>query len=806
MWYKSPFVRLPLALLGSLAVSSPALADELADRQEDIEFDTQMMKTRGVDPKLAEWFRYAPRFLPGESTVDLIVNGNARGRATLRFDSDGKLCADKKFQSKAALVSPPGFKEDTPCFDLKTAWPQTELNLNPGEQRVELVVPPQAVAAAETGPSHWNHGGFAGMLNYSAQYMGSAGSAVGVNFMQLDTEAGFNISDWIVRSRQTFSRFNGENQLRHQNVYAQRSFIGLKKVLQTGQISLSNSMFGTGQVLGFQMFPEMALPDNRDGPGLVDGIADSQSVVEVRQSGVRVYRTTVPAGPFRLQGFSLLNTRSDLIVTVTSGDGATRQFTVPASALQLNNTAVAPGLSFGVGKLDQQGSSEAPLVGTIASGWTLFPRATLNAGLLGSAPYRAGALGLDHQLFDATQLSLQTTLTQDNRHGSRGVSLSASLSHTLIERLGVNVNVSQQTSGYREMSDALQAGDQDTTGRGHNQIGGGVSWSEKSLGSLSLSWARSTTFGGDHTDYLRGGWSKQFGRTYLGASLSRSSGSTTTDAENRAFLNLNIPFSHGRSISSYVNSSGNGRHNRAGLRYSDRSGKDYGWSLSSERDFRYQRTSSTGSVDWATPISQLSGSLSQNSDHHTTWSARATGAVVAHDQGLTLSPHRVGDTFGIAKVGDEAGVRLETPAGPTWTDRRGYAVLASLSGYRRSAIQLDTRSLEKNIDIANAWQETEAARGSVNYVNFEVVRSRRVLVDVTDVQGNPLPYRASVFDSEGNFVTVVGNQGQLFIPDAANNMQLDVQTSGRTLCSIVLSLPEKAVQGELFETAIAQCR
>ncbi|MGP2408154.1 fimbria/pilus outer membrane usher protein [Yersinia sp. 2545 StPb PI] len=804
MRYKYHFTRLQLTLLGSLAISAPLLAADPTDRQEGTEFDAQMMKTRGIDPKLAEWFRQAPRFMPGESTVELTVNGSARGKATLRFDSEGKLCANKRFQDNAGLVSLPGFNEDIPCFDLKTAWPQTELNFDPGEGRVDVVVPPQAVAGPGTESGNWSHGGFAGMLNYDAQYLDSAGSAAGVSFMQLGTEAGFNVSDWIVRSRQTFSRFNGEDQLRHQNAYAQRSFIGIKKVLQAGQISLSNSMFGTGQVLGFQMFPEMALQGNRGGAGLVEGIADNQSVVEVRQSGVLVYSTTVPAGPFRLQGFSLLNTRSDLVVTVTGGEGATRQFTVPASALLLNGTTVAPGVSFGVGKIDQKGSSEAPLVGTIANGWTLVPQATLNAGLLGSTPYRAGAIGLDSQLFDATLLSLQTTVAQDNKHGSQGVSLSASLNHSLTERIGVNVNASQKTAGYRELSDALQADDQNTTGSSRNQIGGGVNWSEKNLGSLSVAWARSTTFDGYHTDYLRGGWSKQFGQVYLGASLERSSGSRTTDAESRAFLTVNIPFDNSRSVSSYFNSSGSS--NRAGVRYSNRSSQDRGWSLSSDRDFRNQRTSSTGSADWVTPISQLNGSLSRNSDNNTTWSARATGAVVAHDHGVTLSPYRVGDTFGIAKVGEEGGVRLETPVGPAWTDRRGYAVLPSLSGYKRSAIQLDTRSLEKNIDIGNAWQETEAARGSVSYVNFDVVRSRRVLAEVRDVQGNPLPLGASVFNSEGNFVTVVGNKGQLFIPDAANNMKLDVQTSGQTLCSIVLSLPEKAVRGELFETANAQCR
>jgi outer membrane usher protein FimD/PapC len=179
---------------------------------------------------------------------------------------------------------------------------------------------------------------------------------------------------------------------------------------------------------------------------------------------------------------------------------------------------------------------------------------------------------------------------------------------------------------------------------------------------------------------------------------------------------------------------------------------------------------------------------------------------VAHDYGVTLSPYRVGDTFGVAKVGEESGVRLETASGPAWTDSRGYVVLPSLSGFRRSAVQIDTRSLARNVDINNAWQETDAARGSINYVNFDVVRTRRVLATVTDARGYPLSHGASVFDSGGKFVTVVGENGNVFIPDVSLKGIMGVQSSGKTLCTFILSLPEKAETSKLYETTTAKCR
>ena len=771
--------------------------------QDVTTFDLQALQALGVDPKMAEMFREAPRFLPGETPVVLTVNGSARGRVTARFDAQGKLCADSAFLKQAGLQLPSGFSSDA-CADLKQAWPRSELHLDPGEARVDIVVPPEAVASPGAESGNWSHGGTAGLLNYDAQYMGSAGGPSGVSFSQLGTEAGFNAGDWIFRSRQTMTRFDGQDDVQHQAAYAQRTFPGVKKVLQAGQVSLSNSMFGAGQVLGFQVFPEAALAGNRGGPGIVEGIADTQSVVEVRQSGVLVYSTTVPAGPYRLQGLNLLNVRSDLEVSVTGSNGQKRQFTVPASAFLVNGNAVAPGLSFGAGRLDQQGSNESPVMATLATGWLLSPSTAVNAGFLASSPYRAGALSLDTQPFNATQFTLQATAAQDTRHDSRGVSLTAGASYQLTERTSLALNASEQSYGFRELSDALLKDTQEEIrDRARRQFGGSVGWSVAELGSLNLSWARSTTFSGDNRDYLSAGWSRQFGRTYVGVSAEHSTGSRYSPAENRVYLSLNVPFGS-RSLSSYVSNSGGST--RGGIRYSDRSSQDRGWSLSSEKDFRTQRSSGTGSFDMVTPVSQLSGSLTHDSDNRTSWSGRASGAVVAHAGGVTLSSYRVGDTFGIARVGEEGGVRLDTPAGPAWTDGRGYAVLPSLSSFRRSAIQVDTRSLAKNVDIANAWQETEAARGSVSHVAFDVVRTRRVLAEVRDTRGNPLPHGAAIFADNGDFVTVVGDKGSVFVPDAAPGMKMTVQSSGQSLCSFTLALPEKARESGLYETAAAQCR
>ncbi|WP_394521283.1 fimbria/pilus outer membrane usher protein [Pantoea sp. SGAir0184] len=777
-----------------------ALGSISAQGAEPVEFDLASLQARGVDPRLAVHFKDAPRFMAGDNPVNLRVNGSERGRIRVHFDEQGEPCIDRAFLQQAKLVVPKSLP-DGERISLNSLWPQAELHTDPGEERLTLIVPQQALAAADDS-GDWQHGGVAGLFNYDAQYMDSAGRFAGVSYMQLDSEAGMNFSDWIVRSRQTLTRFNGENLLRHQAAYAQRTLAASQKVLQAGQINLVNSLFGSGQVLGIQLFPELSL-EKQGGAGLVEGIASSASVVEVRQSGALVFSTTVPAGPFRLEGFSLLNTRSDLQVTVTGSQGEKREFVVPAASLPLS-AASANGLSVGIGKLEQNGSAEAPWLATASRGWRLSPRNTLTAGVMGSNPWRAVAASVTSQPLDSTITRLQTTLADDAQHGNRGVALDASLSQQLSERVSLSFNASRQTSGYRELSDSLQRNQQDNRGRARDQLGAGIGWALDDFGSLSLSWARSRTFDGDSINYLNAGWTKSFDRAYLSINASRDNGGRYSTPDNRIYMTLNIPFGDAQTVSSYVNhSQRNG--SRAGTRYSNRLSQDRSWSLSSERDFHSQRNSVTGAMDMVTPVSQLGGSLSNSNDGNTSWSMRASGGVAMHKHGVTLSPYRISDTFGIAKVGDESGVRIETPGGPTWTDGRGYAVIPSLNTFRRSDVQIDTRSLKKNVDIVNALQETSAARGSVSYIAFDVVRTRRVLVDVKDKAGKPLPYGASVFNPQNLFVTAVGADGAVFIPDAGDGGRMDVQVGGETLCSFDLILPPKPTEASLYETASAQC-
>ncbi len=797
------FVRTTLTVFPALLAMSAAHAD-------DIIFDTGALKTQGLDTSLATQFQRGDAFPPGVNRVSLKVNGADRGRHPAYFDKAGRFCPDATLLRNAGLKVPAGVPErqgeegemKETCPDLTAVWPQFTVEADPGEGTLALIVPQDALDP-DADRAQWQHNGAAALLNYSAQYMGSQASATRMNYWQVQTEAGFNAGDWVVRSNQSLYRFDDTMETDYQNAYAQRTFARLKSTLQVGQVPLSGGLFGIGQVIGFQMTPEQALYAGR-GAAVVTGIADGPSVVEVRQLGIPVYHTTVPAGPFSLSGFSLLNTRTDLTVTVSGTDGSQRSFIVPASAYARDGATITPGVSWGMGRYDQKGADKKPLVAMASKGFQLTERTALQAGVVWSDDYQAVSSALNSTFLWRTGLTLQNTLARASSSDKKGSLTSLSLSQPLGEMFSLNLSGTHQDEGYREFSESLSR-EQENASRNKNQYGGGITWSQEWLGSLSLSAGRSTQTRGDATTWTQLGWGRQFGRATLNVNASRNQSGGGYGRDDRLYISLQFPLGEQTTLNTTASHSRDGW--RYGSRIDQRLSQDRNWSLSVDRDEGRRQNSATGTFSAVSRWSDLTGSLSADSDHSRSLSLQATGSAVAHRHGITLAPYQVQDTFGIAKVGKKAGVRLETPAGPVWTDSNGYAVLPSLTSWTRSDVEVDTRSLGRRADVLNGTQDVSPARGSVSQVRFDTVSTRRVLVSVRNAAGGRLSPGAAVYDDQDNFVTVVDDDGNIFLPDTKPGSVFSVDLKGQECRIIMDNLPEDPDESAgLYENASGVCR
>ncbi|WP_178380709.1 fimbria/pilus outer membrane usher protein [Pseudomonas fluorescens] len=793
-----PFASPALARVLLLCALIPA--EVCAEDSSPSGFDAQTLQQRGIDPQLASLLLAAPRYAAGQHTVNLRVNGQRRGRLAVNFDQQGYLCFDRALLDAANLVPP---NDTTGCQDFLAQYPQTLVEPDPATLTVSLVVPTDALRPVQQDISGYETGGFAGLLNYDLSGFYNRFGDDASRFGSANTEVGFNAGDWIVRSRQVQTWQDGLSRSTHLQAYAQRTFASHQAVLQAGQINLYNPVLSGAQITGVQVLTEHALQEQGQG-ALIQGIANSPAQVEVRQNNALIHSTVVPAGPFTLTDVRRLNTRSDVEVTVKESVGGERRFTVPAAMLGLG--LPAPGYSVAAGRVRNVGDAKGEDPWVVSGGWTgaLHPQLTLGTGALAASEYRSVGASLGWLPWVDSQIQLSTQLSNSQaREKVSGVQTDLSWSQRLGEQWSISAANSWRSIGYRELEESTYARDDNNRdSRYRDQQSLNLGWSHPQLGAFSAGVSRSANFAGDSSSRGLASWGTSIGAVSLSASAEWQMGGSQQQ-DNAVYLNISVPLGESRRLRSWVRNSGG--ENRTGLGITEQIDDQFSYRVSAEHDSSDQQVETTLGVSALPRYSQLDVSYSRSDAERSSYQGGARGGVVLHGDGVTFSPYPVRDTFALVSVGDMSGIKLSTPSGPVWTDWQGQAVVPQVAAYGRSPVQVQTRSLPRNADIHNGLAMISAGRGAVDRVEFGVGLTRRLLLTVSTDQGAPLPAGASVSSAEGEFITLVQEGSQVFLPNVLGQSTLWITTPQGSRCQLRYSLPEKADPSVYFETAPARC-
>ncbi|MFL1414960.1 fimbria/pilus outer membrane usher protein [Pseudomonas fildesensis] len=797
--------RRSLAHLGGVAwaVSHVLLANQAwaDDAPATGSFDLQTLHQRGIDPQLASILLEAPRFASGRHTVNLTVNGQRRGRVDVAFDAQGGLCFDPALLDAGQLVVPP--RSLGACHGFIEQYPQTVIEPDPASLSLSLVVPTQALRPATQDISGYSTGGLAALLNYDVTGLYNQLGDNTSRFGSANTEVGFNAGDWIVRSRQVQTWQAGSSRSTHLDAYAQRTFASQQAVLQAGQINLYNPVLAGAQINGVQVLTEQALQDQNQG-ATVDGIANGPAQVEVRQNGVLIHSTVVPAGPFSLSNVPRLNGRSDVEVTVKEVSGDERRFIVPAAMLGLG--LPAPGYSVAAGRVRTTGDSNGAEPWVVSAGWTTVPHplVTLGSGLLAAEDYRSAGLNLGLLPWQDSQLQLAVVAAEaTHQDHKRGVQTDLSWSQQLGERWAISAANSWRTEGYRELSDSTYTTDTTDTreqqrSRYRDQQSATASWSHPWLGAFSAGASRSSSFSGESSSRALASWGTQVGGVSISATAEWQMGGRQYN-DDAVYLNISLPLGESRRGRAWVRNSG-GEH-RIGMGVNEQINDQLAYRVGVEHDSRDREVESSLGFSALPFYSQLDFNYTRSDNERSSYQGGARGGVVLHGDGVTFSPYPVRDTFALLSVGEMAGVKVSTPSGPVWTDWQGQAVVPQISAYGRSPVEVQTRSLPRNADISNGLAVVSAGRGAVDRLEFGVALTRRALLTLD----RPVPRGATVTTGNGEFVTLVQEGNQVFLPNVLDQPTLWIKAPGQPRCRLHFELPKKADLQVYFETAPAQC-
>nr|WP_242673427.1 fimbrial biogenesis usher protein [Enterobacter wuhouensis] len=767
-------------------------------------FDTDALKTNGLDTAIADYYSMAARFTPGYHNVTVNINGKKRTLTPVKFDEEGTPCIDKEFLENAGLIKQ--IKRGS-CPKIHQYWSGSTIESSPDIEEISVVVPPEALDPDFGRQFAEVRGGRAAMLNYSMFGTHNQYDDENADRFQSTLEMGFNAGDWIVRSAQFIS--DGSDQdfdIDSSYTYAQRTFTDYGVMVQGGQINVANSRFSIPSIYGVQMMPDTALlPQNGTGVE-VSGIARyPQARVDIRQGGQLIYSTLVPAGPFNLDDVPLANLNTDLNVTVTETDGSENRFTVSASTFRSNHVGRAPGFTMAVGRVEDMEDSryENPWVVSANNGWSINKRMNFLAGMVMADNHYYGFSGnIDTVPMQNLYASLGFLASIDNQTQTDGNKTTLDLGYSLPYGIGISLGGSYGTPDYREMQELY--GDEDDISQTKYDSNVGINWSNAMLGRFSLSYYRNESWNSEY-DSRRfiTSWSQTF--KYFNVSVNWESDVSRNDSSDndQFYVNVSIPLGRtGVTTSSWYRES-EGRSSY-GTRAMGSLNAENQYTVGVTQDHDENTTSWDSSLNSNLHYTNLALAAGGDNDSNTNYSAALSGGIVAHGDGVTFSPYRVADTYAIASLDKPvAGVEIDTSRGAVWTDKWGQAVIPALSPFRESTIEVNTQSLPGNLDVRNGSTAIKASHGAVAKWEFATLSQRRVLLSINRADGTPLPEGVSIVNGAGEYVTTAPEDGVIFLNDISASQQLYAKLDdGR--CKLTYTLPE-AELNKFYEEVTGKC-
>ncbi|NMV41362.1 fimbria/pilus outer membrane usher protein [Ralstonia insidiosa] len=822
----------------SLSGDPTALQSVPAASSAPVEFNSDFLSPQAGSVDVSRYERGNP-VLPGSYRVELTLNGHALGRTdiTVKPGTDpqrGRICMTRTLLDQIGLnwsiidaAKLAAFEDPSACPVLEALVPSAYAELDTGELRLNLSLPQSTLLRTPRGyvnPALWDKGATAGMLGYTFNAYRTDASGTTNQSIYLGVNSGFNVGDWHVRHNGALSQQTGSGSTYQAiNTYAERDLASISGRLRLGDGNTSGEVFDTVPFRGAQLASDdRMLPDSQRGYApVVRGIAETNARVTIRQRGIVLYDTPVSPGPFVIDDLYPTGYGGNLDVTVTEADGRVRMFSVPYAAVAQLLRPDTSRYSLTAGTLRGDGLSFTPkfVQGTYQRGLT--NQLTAYGGVQANDRYTAllGGLALGTPV-GALSLDLTGARTQLDSGTSGGASVRVGYSK-LFEQTGSNVSIAAyrfSTSGFMDVTNAMQTIDAERQGMAANAVARPRSRLSLTLsqplgerwGQFFLSGYTQNYWNAERKDVqFQLGYSNQFRSVAYSVSANRvrnANGSMDTqfmfnvslplgNATQAPRLGVNVTSQPGQGTAAQTTLSGvAGSHN------------EFSYGTSVTNNTAGNGMAGTVNGQYVAPRTTVQAGFGMGSGYRNA-TFGLSGSVVAHPDGITLSPY-TGDTLAVVAAPDAAGARVLGYSN-VQLDGRGYAVVPYLTPYRMNEIAIDPKGLSTDVELKTTSQQVAPHAGAVVMMRYATVTGRAVLVDATQPDGTPLPFGADVTDADGNSVGAVGQGGRAFIRLQQDQTDLTIRWGDAPTqqCKTSINLPPRALgtKADAMDSLTAAC-
>ncbi|HHL0957632.1 TPA: fimbria/pilus outer membrane usher protein [Serratia marcescens] len=770
-----------------------------------------------VDLSAFEGSGYVP---PGKYMVDVYMNQNKVDSRELTFkDVGGRLEPELTLAQLAdwgvnvkGIPALQGKPLESVAPTLSTFIPQATSHLDFPHLRLDLSVPQMSMQPNYRGfvdPALWDEGIPALMLNYNvngtqgrydSNTNGSRSDSLFATFRD-----GLNVGPWRLRSTQTYTynntRYDNANvpdipsqrQWRNSNTYVQRDIRSLRAEMTAGETNTGSDVFDSIPFRGVQLSSDDAmLPDSMQGfAPVITGTANSNAQVTVKQNGYVVYQTTVAPGPFRITDMYATGGAGDLTVNVKEADGTTHVSTVAYSSLPIMQRPGGFKYEVTVGKYhggNITNGSRAPEFGLATLVYGLPHNVTVYGGGVVANNYQSTVLGTGLSLGELGSMSADVTQARAQLSGQNGqpdtwkngLSYRLRYSKSLMST-GTGIDLAAyrySTKDYYSFSDVNSMGyslnDYQVPwalDRRRSTLQANLRQSLGEWGSLYLSGSTTRYWDKSGTDTnLSAGYNLMMkGISYgLSYSVDRIKRDGAYPQNRQVSFNMQVPFSlfgPQAALQSISANYGMTHDNRGTVTQSAGVGGsllDNKLSWNAQQGWGNGNQSDSSSLFLGYQGSKGNANLGySNSGSNKSLSYGLSGALLAHQHGVTLS-RALGDGAVLVRAPGADGVMVST--GGVATDWRGYAVLPSISPYRKNSVSLDPTTLPDGADVEQTSVNLYPTRGAVVMADYKVRVGDQLLLTLLH-EGKPVPFGATA-TLEGSDVQssgFVGDGGRVYL-------------------------------------------
>ncbi|WP_368926663.1 fimbria/pilus outer membrane usher protein [Proteus columbae] len=558
---------------------------------------------------------------------------------------------------------------------------------------------------------------------------------------KLNLHSGINMGAWRVRSQSGFNWNKDRYQSKLSSIYTYRQINSFSSLFYGGKFSPTTRILSNDKIIGFQLISNNLISNKSlyaNSP-IIEGIADTQAQIIIKQGDKIIYETTVPPGPFLLNSLPSIGSEK-LTLEIKEADGRVKISTHYFASLpnQLN-----------------KGSYQYNIIsGTLSD----HPNNKKSLFLLGEFSY-----GLSQKI---------TSYSAIKKHNKRQTYLSGlSLDLGILGGLATNISYEKNNNNkikyqFRYQKSIPMTQTHFTSGMSfYHYLGNSLSKNNiKKNHSLSLS---------QNINEL-GYFSLHYhGKTYHDSSKEFEIGASFSSSFNRVNYHLKYDFKKEKYFSDHYFSFnfhipiGNIEHHHwmnnqtsyqvNNKRYTNSTNlggallnNNLGYSINYQHTHHPKRKYNQFSANTRYQNNYQSYSFSGNkSENNYNLNFSINGALVLHSEGITLTP-RLGKTFALVSTQGITGIKTSFSSNLE-TDIFGNLILNNITPYRINKIKLNATTLPQSVETEYYSKSIIPTLGAISKITFPMKTDYRIIFKSI----TPLPFASTVtvLDKEDNIIS-----------------------------------------------------